>query len=103
MMIFEKNYGQENQRGRCCSFNYLSYGSLIIIYPILILTNFNRALFLAMACLLFPQIYVNANRNLRPDVSSSYYMKFLLSRFLIIVYLSLFSFTFVVSLTTYLL
>ena len=84
LAIYERNL-PPGQRTTCFNYNCLSYGSLILIYPILILTNFNRLFFLAASCILFPQIYRNGTTGHRPDISSSYYVKFILSRYLIIV------------------
>lgn len=85
LLIFERNQVPGGQTNQCFSFNVLSYGCILAIYPILILTNFNRLLFIALSCLLFPQIYLNAIRGKRPDPISTYHIKFILTRFLIIV------------------
>jgi len=63
----------------------LSYGSLLLIYPLIVLTNINRIFFLGASCMLFPQIYLNAVNGIRPEIKSNYYMKFVLSRYLLIV------------------
>ena len=84
LAIFERNQ-IPNERGCCSMFNLISYGSMILIYPILILTNLNAYLFIGISCLIFPQIYLNAVRGIRPKITSEYYTKFLFSRFLLIV------------------
>jgi hypothetical protein len=66
-------------------FKGVSYGSLLLIYPILFFTNLNRVLFVSASCLIFPQIYLNALRGRRPKPISKYYLKYLFSRFLFIV------------------
>lgn len=67
-------------------FNLLTYGSLGLIYPIIIFTNFDEFMMPIMSLLLLPQIYTNAIEGTRPDIGSAYYSKFLLSRFLILVH-----------------
>lgn len=65
-MIFERNQ-HPNRPGRYCNmFNLISYGSLILIYPIMMVTNLNRSIFIGVSCLLFPQIYLNAVQSNRP-------------------------------------
>ena len=86
--IFERNQ-LPNERGWCSLYNLISYGSTILIYPILILTNLNSFLFLALSSMIFPQIYLNAVRAHRPSCSD-YYTKFILTRFILIVILVVF-------------
>jgi hypothetical protein len=74
-----------NFRQALCKFNLYHYGSLFAIYPILLFSNFNWVLFIGMSCIVFPQIYANGFSNVRPDVSSVYYTKYLFSRFVLIV------------------
>jgi len=76
-----------------CRFNLMHYGSLFLIYPLIKLTNFNWVFFIALSCIVFPQIYTNGFTNNRPEISSAYYLQYLLSRFLLIVGLGLFSST----------
>ena len=76
-----------------CKFNLIHYGSLIVTYPLLLLTNLNAWLFLGMSAIFLPQIYVNGLRGNRPLLASPYYIKYLLSRCLIIVLLLLASST----------
>ena len=78
-----------------CKFNIIHYGSLLMIYPILIFTNLNSLLMIGMSCLLFPQIYHNATIGLRPKLNHVYYTKYILPRFLLIVVLLSLSSTFV--------
>jgi hypothetical protein len=68
-----------------CKFNLFHYGTLILIYPLLLFTNINWILFIFMSSIFFPQIYTNGMNGIRPDITSSYYMRYLLSRMLIIV------------------
>lgn len=79
-----------NIRQIICRFNLIHYGSLFMIYPIILLTNFNWVFFIAMSCIVFPQIYTNAFVNLRPEINSVYYTQYLFSRFVIIVNILLF-------------
>ena len=88
LAIFERNQ-IPNERGCCSMFNLISYGSMVLIYPLLILTNLNGYLFLGLSCMIFPQIYLNAVRGHRPEVASDYYTKFIFSRFLLIVRIAL--------------
>lgn len=102
MIFIFQNFADNNLniRRMLCRFNLLHYGSLFSIYPILLLTNFNWVLFIAMSCIMFPQIYTNGFINIRPDVTSPYYLKYILSRFLLIVPISSFRFTSSVTLIT---
>ena len=92
MVIFERNQ-MGSERGWCSLYSLISYGSTIMIYPILMVTNLNSYLFLALSCMLFPQIYLNAVRGHRPDYTSEYYTKFIFSRFILVVNMRLCRFT----------
>jgi hypothetical protein len=83
-----------------CRFNLVHYGSLMLIYPLLVLTNFNSLLFLLMSCILLPQIYSNGLNGVRPDLTSPYYARFIPARYLILVVLPLCSSIFAASPTT---
>ena len=87
MIFIYQNFMDQNMNIRqvLCRFNLYHYGSLFSIYPLLLLTNFNWLLFIGMSCIVFPQIYTNAFINIRPNVMSTYYMKYLLTRFILIV------------------
>lgn len=93
MIFIFQNFADNNAniRRMLCRFNLFHYGSLFSIYPILILTNFNWLLFIGMSCIMFPQIYTNGFINIRPDITSPYYLKYILSRFFLIVIVLLFS------------
>ena len=80
-----------NIRQILCRFNLIHYGSLFLIYPIIIFTNFNWIFFIGLSCIIFPQIYTNGFINIRPDLNSVYYKQYLFSRFILIVMYSLFS------------
>ena len=80
-----------NIRQFLCRFNIIHYGSLFFLYPIIIISNFNSLFFIALSCIVFPQIYSNGVNNIRPKVLSAYYSQYLFSRFLIIVTFSPFS------------
>ena len=75
----------ERRAAGCLSYNLLSYGSLLLIYPLVVVTNLNRVFFVGAACMLFPQIYLNATNGVRPEIGSSYYLKFVLSRYFVVV------------------
>ena len=94
MVYIYQNFADNNFNVRqlLCRFNLFHYGSLFSIYPILLLTNFNWILFIGLSCIMFPQIYANALINIRPELSSPYYLKYLLSRFILIVFIQLSSF-----------
>ena len=85
LMIFQARSDNRNIREVICKFNLITYGGLILMYPILKITNLSPIFFLTMSLLLFPQIYHNAQRGQRPNISNSYYSKFLTFRFLLIV------------------
>lgn len=72
-------------QGMLCRFNMLHYGSLFLVYPIVLVANFRPIFFLLATCILFPQIYLNALTGTRPDPASRYYRHFLLYRFLLLV------------------
>lgn len=82
-----------------CRFNLLHYGSLFLVYPLVLLANFRPIFFLLVTCILFPQIYLNALTGTRPEPNSHYYRHFLLYRFLLVVFIFPFSFMFAASLT----
>lgn len=82
----------EHRQAGCLSYNLVSYGSLLLIYPLMLLTNLNRLFFVSAACILFPQIYLNALNGIRPEITSSYYLKFVLSRYLVVVDVGIFRF-----------
>lgn len=75
-----------------CKFNLFHYGTLFLIYPLLVFTNFNAILFIGMSLIAIPQIYLNGINGIRPDLTSSFYTRYLLTRLLIIVIIPLFSF-----------
>ena len=66
LMIYQSNTDAENLREVYCKFNLISYGSLILIYPILTLTNFNILFFIGICLLFLPQIYTNGIYGVRP-------------------------------------
>lgn len=76
-----------------CKFNLFHYGTLFLIYPLLVFANFNAILFIGMSLIAIPQIYLNGINGIRPDLTSSFYTRYLLTRLLIIVKFPLFSFT----------
>jgi hypothetical protein len=85
LLIYQANSENNNIREIICKFNLISYGGLMLIYPILLLTNFNFILFIFISLIFLPQIYNNAVTGSRPDICSPYYSKFLLIRFVLIV------------------
>lgn len=96
--IFQDMSNNElNLRQQLCRFNLLHYGSILAIYPLLIFTNFNYILFIFMSCLFIPQIYTNALSSTRPNPLSHYYIKYLLSRFLLVVIIKTFRSIYVVT------
>ena len=85
LAIFQSNNNSLDLRSIICRFNIISYGSFLLIYPLLLLTNLNTYLFITISLIFLPQIYVNARKGIRPDLAHPYYSKFLMFRFLIIV------------------
>ena len=65
----------------------------MLIYPLLAFSNFNILFFVGICLIFLPQIYLNGVNGIRPELSSPYYTKFLMARFIIIVILQLFSST----------
>lgn len=93
-MIFQARTDNTNIREVMCKFNLVTYGGLILMYPLLIYTNLRAFFFIGISLIMIPQIYSNAINGHRPNFGSAYYMKFLSFRFLLIVniirYLDLF-------------
>lgn len=85
LSIFQANNNGLDLRSIICRFNLISYGSFLLVYPILLFTNLNSWLFIGISLLFLPQIYVNALKGIRPDLNHPYYSKFLMFRFVIIV------------------
>lgn len=79
-----------------CKFNLFHYGTLFLIYPLLVLTNFNAILFIGMSLIAIPQIYLNGINGNRPDLTSPFYTRYLLTRLLVIVIITLLSCIYVV-------
>lgn len=92
LSIFQSNNNSLDMRSIICRFNIISYGSFLLVYPILLFTNLNSWLFIAISLIFVPQIWVNAQKGIRPDLNHPYYSKFLMLRFLIIVILFLIKF-----------
>ena len=85
LMIFQARTENTNMREVLCKFNLMTYGGLILMYPLLIYTNLSIFFFIGLSLVFVPQIYTNGIQGHRPDISSPYYKKFLSVRFLIIV------------------
>ena len=93
MMIYNSSMDNDaNIRNAICKFNLYHYGSMLAIYPLLLLTNFNWVLFISMSCIVFPQLYANGFNNSRPDLGNVYYSKYLFSRFAVLVTCILYSY-----------
>ena len=93
LMIFQARTGNGNMREVLCKFNLMTYGGLVLMYPLLIYTNLSIFFFIGLSLLFVPQIYTNGFQGHRPDISSPYYKKFLSVRFLLIVNLLIYRFT----------
>lgn len=89
LSIFQSSNNTLDMRSIVCRFNVISYGSFLLVYPILLLTNLNAWLFISISLIFLPQIYLNAQLGVRPDLNHPYYSKFLMLRFIIIVITSL--------------
>lgn len=85
ILVFEAMADPANVRSLICRFNLIHYGSLLLVYPIIVLTNFNRLFFLLLSIIFLPQIYLNGINGTRPDPASKYYRHFLLYRFVLVV------------------
>jgi len=57
-----------------CQFNLVSYGGMIVMYPLIFYTNLATPLFLGFSLILLPQIYTNAVTGKRPNPNSVYYI-----------------------------
>lgn len=86
LMIFQARSDNTSIREIICKFNIITYGGLILMYPLLVYTNLSWFFFVGISLIMFPQIYSNAMQGLRPNVGSAYYSKFLAFRFLLIVH-----------------
>ncbi len=89
LMIFQARSDNTNLRQVICKFNVVTYGGLILMYPLLIYTNLSAFFFIFISLIMIPQIYSNAMQGHRPNVTSAFYTKFLSFRFLLIVTLHL--------------
>lgn len=85
IVVYQALSGHNDIRHVICRFNLISYGAILVMYPIVVLTNVGTCLFLAFSLLFLPQIYTNAVTGRRPNMNSMYYNEFLLFRFLIVV------------------
>ena len=85
LSIFQSHNNTLDLRTIICRFNIISYGSFLLVYPILLFTNLNQWLFIGISLIFLPQIYVNAQKGIRPDLNHPYYSKFLMFRFIIVV------------------
>lgn len=93
IIVFQAISGENDIRHVICRFNIISYGAILAMYPIIILTNAGTPLFLLFSVIYLPQIYTNAVTGRRPNPNSMYYNEFLLFRFMIVVLLWLCSST----------
>jgi hypothetical protein len=93
MILIYQQSTNSTLREIICRFNLFHYGTLLLVYPLLLLTNLAAPLFLFMSCLYFPQIYTNGLGGVRPEYTSPYYTRYLLTRMLIIVRTPAFSST----------
>ena len=85
LMIYQANSESNSMREIICKFNFISYGGLMLVYPILVFSNFSTLFFIIISLIFLPQIYINGRNGIRPEFQSPYYSKFLLSRYLLIV------------------
>lgn len=85
LLIFQFRSQNANIREVICKFNLITYGGLLLMYPILIYTNLSIFFFIGISLVFIPQIYANGIEGHRPNISSPYYQKFLLIRFLLVV------------------
>lgn len=90
VIVFQSMSGENDIRQVICKFNLVSYGGIIAMYPLIVLTNMGTSLFLFFSLIFLPQIYTNAVTGKRPNPNSIYYNEFLLYRFLLILYLKCF-------------
>lgn len=85
IIVFQAISGENDIRQILCRFNFMSYGAIIGMYPLLVYTNMGSSLFIIFSLIFLPQIYTNAVRGKRPNLNSIFYNEFLLYRFLIVV------------------
>ncbi len=85
MILIYQHSTNSTLREIICRFNLFHYGALLLVYPLLLLTNLSAPLFLLMTSLYVPQIYTNGIAGVRPEYTSPYYTRYLLTRMLIIV------------------
>ena len=85
LSIFQSNNNGLEMRSILCRFNFISYGSFLLVYPVLLFTNLNSWLFIGVSLLFLPQMYTNAQKGIRPDLNHPYYSHFLMVRFITIV------------------
>lgn len=73
IIVFQSLAGENDIRQVICRFNIVSYGGIILMYPLIVLTNLGTPLFLAFTLIFLPQIYNNAVIGKRPNPNSIYY------------------------------
>lgn len=83
--VFQAWSGSTDARCVMLKFKLVNYGSIILMYLLLLVTNMGTPLFMIFSLIFLPQIYTNAVVGKRPNPNSMYYNEFLLYRFLIVV------------------
>lgn len=73
VIVFQAMSGENDIRQVICRFNLVSYGGIIAMYPLMVLTNMGTSLFLFFSLIFLPQIYTNAITGKRPNPNSIYY------------------------------
>lgn len=68
LMIFQSRSNNLNIREIICKFNVITYGGLILMYPLLVYTNLSSFFFIAISLIIVPQIYTNAIQGQRPNI-----------------------------------
>ena len=66
MILIYQQSTNSDIREIICKFNLFHYGSLFLVYPLMLVTNLGWPLFLLMSCIYFPQIYTNGVAGFRP-------------------------------------
>lgn len=85
IVIYQQANEHQTIREIICKFNLIHYGSLFLIYPLLFVSNLGWGIFILSCIIYFPQMVINGQRGIRPDISSIYYTRYLPARFLMIV------------------
>ena len=71
--VFQTLFNTGDVRCTMIKFKLINYGSVILMYLLLLVTNMGAPLFIIFSLIFLPQIYTNAVVGKRPNPNSMYY------------------------------